>query len=177
MNVFLIGYRCTGKTTVAKILAEKLGWSWCDADPILEERAGKTIRQIFADEGEAGFRTRETDTLRELARRERHVIATGGGVVLRPENREILGTGKIVWLEAEPSVLWKRMQEDLTTKERRPNLSQGGLAEIEDLVRVRTPLYRETSHFSVNTANLSPEQVADAIRHWLNSGAVTSGGV
>ena len=176
MNVFLIGYRCTGKTTVAKILAEKLGWSWCDADPVLEERAGKTIRQIFADEGESGFRDRETQTLRELAGRERHVIATGGGVILRPENRELLRTGKVVWLDAEPAVLWKRMQEDVTTAERRPNLSQGGLAEIEDLVRVRTPLYRETSHFSVNTANLSPEQVADAIRHWLNSGASTSGG-
>ena len=163
MNVFLIGYRCTGKTTVAKILADKIGWSWCDADPILEERAGKTIRQIFAEEGEAGFRDRETQTLRELAKRERCIIATGGGVILRPENREILRTGEVIWLDAEPAVLWKRMQEDATTAERRPNLSQGGLAEVEELLRVRTPLYRECAHTLVPTDSLTPDQVAEIV--------------
>lgn len=91
--IFLIGYRGTGKSATARALAESLGWSWCDADQLLQDRFAKTIRQIFDEEGEAGFRDKETAILDELAARRRCVIATGGGVVLRPENRAKLKTG------------------------------------------------------------------------------------
>src|SRR6516162_5971118 len=102
--LFLIGPRGSGKTTVARLLAQRIGWAWCDADELLEERAGKTIRQIFADEGEAAFRERESALLQEIALRQDHVIATGGGIVLSPANRELLRRGAVVWLTAAPQI-------------------------------------------------------------------------
>src|SRR5262249_22263441 len=82
-SIFLVGPRGSGKTTVARLLAEALGWAWLDADALLEERAGKSIRAVFEAEGEGGFRERESALLAELCGRQRHVVATGGGVVLR----------------------------------------------------------------------------------------------
>src|SRR5262249_35187521 len=100
--IFLIGYRGSGKTTVARMLAQRLGWTWLDADEELERRAGRTIRTIFAEEGESGFRDREATLLEELAGRRECVVATGGGVVLRETNRQRLRTtGVIVWLTAD----------------------------------------------------------------------------
>ena len=87
-RLFLIGYRGAGKTTVARLVADELGWAWCDADQVLESRFDKTIRQIFADEGEGGFRDKESLVLEELCGRDQLVIATGGGVILCPENRQ-----------------------------------------------------------------------------------------
>jgi shikimate kinase len=167
--VFLIGYRGSGKTSVARLLADKLGWRWADADAVLEQRHGRSIRQIFAEEGEAGFRDKEAALLSELADFEQHVVATGGGIVLRPENRAKLRAGKVVWLTAGPDVLWSRLCQDVTTGERRPDLAQGGLAEIEELLRRRTPLYAACAHLAVDTSGKSPEEVADAIHQWLAS--------
>ena len=161
--IFLTGYRGSGKTTVARLLADKLGWSWSDADEVLEKNYARTIRQIFADEGEAGFRDKEAAVLDELARMDKQVVATGGGIVLRPENRAKLRTGKVAWLTASPEFLWTRMQEDATTAERRPNLAQGGLAEIEEMLRVRAPLYAACADWIVDTANKSPEEIASEI--------------
>jgi shikimate kinase len=90
MNIALIGYRGTGKTTVAQQLALRLGWDWVDADVELELRAGKSIAAIFADDGEPAFRDVETIVLSDVIRRDRTVLALGGGVVLRPENRALL---------------------------------------------------------------------------------------
>src|SRR6516225_5630423 len=96
-NLFLVGYRGTGKTTVARLLAARLGWEWVDADAVLEGRYGRSIRRIFADEGEAGFRDKEAAVLVDLCRGRRQVVATGGGVVLRPENRARLrAAGRLV---------------------------------------------------------------------------------
>jgi shikimate kinase len=161
---FLIGYRGSGKTTVARLLARRLGWSWLDADEEVEKRHGRSIRAIFADEGETGFRAKEAAVLADLCRLERHVIATGGGVVLRPENRERLrAAGKTIWLSGDPATLWKRMQLDTNTAERRPALSQGGLAEIEELLRIREPLYASCADLTVDTTARSPEEIAALI--------------
>ncbi len=161
--IFLIGYRGAGKTTVARLLAEKLGWPWLDADAVLEEQAGKSIRQIFADDGEQAFRDLESAVLRELCELENHVIATGGGVVMREENRACIKRGVVIWLRAAADVLWRRMQEDTTTAERRPNLAQGGLAEIEELLRAREPLYEACSDFTVDVGESSAGEIADII--------------
>jgi shikimate kinase len=165
--LFLIGPRGAGKTATARLLADKLGWSWLDADAVLEERHGLSIRQIFADEGEPGFRAKEAHILQELAGRHEHVIATGGGVVGRPENREVLKRGLVVWLDANPNVLWQRLQQDPITAERRPNLAQGGLAEIVELVRLRAPLYETCQDLTIDTSLQTPEQVAETIWRWL----------
>ena len=162
--VFLIGYRGSGKTTVARLLAARLGWQWLDADPLLETRAGRSIREIFAAEGEAAFRDKEAALLEELCGYRQHVIATGGGVVLRPSNRDKLkAAGFVVWLTADARTLWDRIRADATTSERRPNLTVGGLPEIEELLRQREPFYRECANLTVDTTGRTPEQIVDAI--------------
>jgi shikimate kinase len=162
--LFLIGYRGSGKTTVARLLADRLGWTWKDADEILETRHGRSIRTIFAEEGEAGFRDKEAAILAELCQQQDQVIATGGGMVLRPENRRRLrDAGRVVWLTADARTLWQRLQQDATTVERRPNLTVGGLAEIEELLHAREPLYRACAHMVVATAQRTAEEVAAEI--------------
>jgi shikimate dehydrogenase len=165
--VYLIGYRGTGKTSTARHLAEKLEWSWLDADEFLQAKHGRSIRQIFAEEVEKGFRDKEASLLRELSDYTEHVIATGGGVILRDENRALLKQGIVVWLQAPAEILWQRLQQDKATEEKRPDLAQGGLAEIEELLRLRAPLYEECHDFAVNTATQSPQQVADVIYGWI----------
>ncbi|HZZ80775.1 MAG TPA: shikimate kinase [Gemmataceae bacterium] len=172
--LFLIGYRGAGKTEVARLLAPLLGWQWIDADAVLEERFGKSIRQIFAEEGEPSFRNKEAAILQELSQLQDHVVATGGGVVLRPDNRAALQRGHVVWLQAPSDVLWQRMRSDASTAERRPNLAQGGIAEIEAMLSVRTPLYEECQDLIVDTSKGNPALAAEVIRDWLTSRAHSS---
>jgi len=171
-NIFLIGYRGAGKTTVARLLAERLGWQWADADQLLEARHGRSIRQIFASQGEAAFRALEADVLEVLCRRRRHVVATGGGVVVGPANRERLrAAGRVVWLTADAATLWQRLQRDATTVDRRPDLSTGGLAEVEQLLAAREPFYRACADLCLDTAGQGPETVVRVIlAHWNLAG-------
>ncbi len=163
-NIFLIGYRCTGKTTVAHLLAEKLGWDWVDADEVLETRYGTSIRQIFASEGEIGFRDKEEQIFAELCQLRRHVVATGGGVVLREINRQRMpSAGKVVWLTADAQTIWERLRADPATTEKRPLLTVGGLAEIEEVLKMREPLYRACADFTISTADRSTEEIARQI--------------
>lgn len=170
-RIFLIGYRATGKTTVGPLVANRLGWTFVDADVLLEERAGKSIARIFADEGEPAFRDLEARHLAELSENPKQVLSTGGGVILRPSNRELLrNRGFVAWLDAPAELIWERMQLDPTTLARRPNLTAaGGLQEVKDLLAVREPLYRATAHASF-PADRSPEWLADAIVQVWNGG-------
>jgi shikimate kinase len=120
---------------------------------------------MFAAEGEAGFREHERELLRELARLDRHIIACGGGVVLRAENRDLLRTtGHCVWLTGEPATLCQRLDCDPLTASRRPALTElPAVAEIEQILRGRAPLYREVAHLTVATDGRSPEEVVSAI--------------
>lgn len=172
MNIALIGYRGTGKTTVAEVLAARLGWSWCDADVVLEERAGKTIKQIFADGGEVAFRDLEEQVVGDLTQRDKIVLALGGGAVLRETNRAALKSRcKTVWLTATPDTIHARIAADATTSARRPNLTAaGGLAEIEELLAVRAPLYRECADCIVATDDRPPQTIADEILARLEAG-------
>lgn len=175
-RIILIGYRGSGKTTVGRLLAQQLGWTFADADDHLEAVAGKSIAAIFAAEGEPGFRDREAASLADLCQRERIVIATGGGAVLRPANRELLrAAGFIVWLATNPATSWERLQGDATTASRRPNLTaSGGFDEVQSLIAARTPIYRELSHFNIETDALSPEAVVAAILTACNGGTQRS---
>jgi shikimate kinase len=163
--VYLVGARGCGKSTVGQLLATRIGWDFLDADALLEERAGRSIAELFATEGEAGFREREASLLRELAGRQQHVIATGGGVVLRDQNRRLLrATGLCVWLTGDPATLYGRLLSDPTSRVRRPALTRlPGPAEVERVLREREPLYREVAHLVVATENQSPEAVVSAI--------------
>jgi shikimate kinase len=169
--LFLIGYRGAGKTEVARLLAPMLAWSWLDADAVLEERHAQSIRQIFAAEGEGGFRAKESALLQELSGLNDHVIATGGGVILREENRAVLKRGAVVWLRAPADVLWQRIQADANTAQRRPDLAQGGLAEIEEMLRVREPLYQGCQDFTVGASESTPLQIAEMIAVWFRQTA------
>ncbi len=166
--LFLIGYRGAGKTTVAQLLADKLGWIWADADAVLEDRWGRTIKEIFAEEGEASFRDKEAAILEELCGYDGCVIATGGGVILRDDNRDRLKLGPVVWLQAPANVLWQRLQADPATNEQRPALAQGGFTEIEALLTARTPLYEAAQNLTID-ATQTPEQIAEAIGAWYCS--------
>ncbi len=164
-NVLLIGYRGTGKTTVGWILAEQLGWAFVDADDEVEQRAGKSIAEIFAAEGEQAFRDLEQQVVAELAQRDRHVISLGGGAILREENRNaIRGGGKVVWLTAPAVEIHQRLHADDTTTARRPDLTkQGGLAEIEQLLAVRHEHYEACADITMETQSKPPEEIAAAI--------------
>jgi len=171
MNLALIGYRGTGKTTVAKLLAQRLGWQAIDADVELERQAGRTIKQIFADGGEPAFRDWEEKIVAELTAKSQLVLALGGGAILREANRAaIKARCKTAWLTANPATLLARIHADATTAERRPNLTAaGGLAEIEQLLAAREPLYRDCADCIVATDDRSPESIADEILEALGS--------
>ncbi len=170
--LFLIGPRGCGKTTIARLLADRLGWDRVDADDVLEARCGMAIREVFAAEGEAGFRDRESAVLAELCGRRRCVVATGGGVVVREANRALMrASGHVVWLTADAETLWRRLQGDERTADRRPALTVGGRAEVEEVLRVREAWYRECAHRTVRTEGRTPEAVADEILARLGGGA------
>jgi shikimate kinase len=164
-RLFLVGYRGTGKSTVGRLLADELGWGFVDCDDLIESAAGMSIAEIFAMEGEAGFRDRESAILNQLATRERLVIATGGGAVQRAVNRNLLCTsGFVAWLTASPETIWARLQRDPATGTRRPNLTPaGGLEEVRALLAARELLYRSIAHFTADSDLPSPEATATAI--------------
>jgi shikimate kinase len=165
MNLTLIGYRATGKTTLARLLAERLGWEWIDADVEIERRAGKSIARIFDEDGEGVFRDLEAQVIADLCRRERLVLAAGGGAPLRAESRQTMrANGKVVWLKARPETILARMSGDPTTAGRRPNLTERGpLEEIIQLLEQREPIYRESAHLQADTEGKTPEQLVAEI--------------
>jgi shikimate kinase len=165
MILTLIGYRATGKTTLAKLLAKQLDWQWIDADVEIERLAGKTIARIFAEDGEPAFRDLETRVIADLCRRDRLVLAAGGGAPLREENRRTMRqSGKVVWLTARPETILNRMSGDATTAQRRPSLTgHGPLHEIIHLLDQREPMYRETAHLTIDTENRAPEELTTDI--------------
>lgn len=170
-SLFLIGYRGTGKTTVARQLALRLGWDWVDADVEVELRAGKSIAAIFADEGEPAFRDLESAVLADLVARRRCVVAAGGGVVGREANRALLArAGFVVWLKADVPTIVERLAADHTTAARRPNLTNaGGAAEIERLLAERAPWYAACSRLAVDTVGRDPADIAAEILEHLPS--------
>jgi shikimate kinase len=166
MILFLIGPRGSGKSTVARLLAARLGWPSVDADEYLEGQAGCSVAELFASAGEAAFRDLESATLAEMCGRPGgQVVATGGGVVLRPQNRALLKQhGWAAWLTADAVTLRQRLAGDAATAARRPALQGTSAAdEIEEVLRQRAALYRECADCVVITSDKSPAQVADEV--------------
>ena len=170
-NVILVGYRGTGKTTVARQLAVQLGWQAVDADDAIEKLAGKTIKEIFADDGEATFRDLESQVVKELTSGDDQVLAMGGGAILRATNRNVMReNGLVFWLTADAETLFPRIIGDPSTNARRPNLtSAGGIREIENLLAERQDAYRAAAHHEIDTIGRSPEEVVTAIMDVVNS--------
>lgn len=163
-TIVLIGPRGSGKSTVGLLLANRTGLPFVDADFELEKRAGRTIREIFASDGEAAFRDLEAEMLDDLLGRGSIVLATGGGVVIRPENRQkICAAGFVVWLTGSVEALWQRVQADPETASRRPDLGVGGTEEIARTIAQREPLYCECADLTVVTDGRSPEQIVNDI--------------
>lgn len=151
-NIYLVGLMGAGKTTVGRQLARRLGRVFYDSDHEIVERTGVPIPTIFEIEGEDGFRRREAQTIAELSINDNIVLATGGGVVLNPENRRRLHeTGWVVYLNVPPVMLFERTRHDRN----RPLLRvPDPLARLEELHALRDPLYRETAHLVVDGSHL-----------------------
>lgn len=164
-NIYLTGYRCTGKTTIGRMLAKKMGWAFVDADEQLVSDAGMTVADIVAQFGWDDFRNRESAVLKKISASNSQVVATGGGVILRESNRSLMKeTGTVIWLTASVKTIAERMVNDEMTQGQRPGLTdKGALQEIEETLIQRTPIYREAMDFSVETDGKSLDDICDVI--------------
>lgn len=160
LNVYLVGMMGTGKSAVGRPLAEALGYRFIDADTVLEQAAGRAIPEIFATEGEAGFRALETAVLGQISGWHSLVVATGGGAVTRPENWGHMQQGVVVWLDAPAELLLQRLTADPTP---RPLMQAADPGErLATLLAERRPLYAQAD-LTVHQAAEPPEQVAASV--------------
>ena len=167
-NLYLIGFRGSGKTTVAPRVAQMLGWQSLDVDEQISVATGQTITEIFETDGQPVFRQWETTVLQAIATQTEKVVSVGGGAPMLESNREIMRrSGKTVWLRGSPGVLWDRIQADAATQTNRPRLTEhDGLAEVEHLLAERNDTYAACADYTVDVDPLSPDQVAERIAQW-----------
>ncbi len=161
MLISLVGLPGAGKSTVGRRLAAHLGLAFADCDTLLEQRLQRPIREVFESEGEQRFRDAESELLMELAMGADTVIATGGGAVLRPANRELLRARTFcIYLNAEPGALERRLRSD----RKRPLLQVADPAQrLRDLHDERTPHYREVATLEIDTRGQTPRTLVEAI--------------
>ena len=160
LNLYLVGMMGSGKSTAGRHLAELLGYRFLDADQSIEQVAGRTIPAIFASDGEAGFRDLEAAVLNQIASWHSLVVATGGGVVTRPENWGQMRQGVVIWLDAPDALLLERLSADPTP---RPLLQADDPAgRLATLMAERRPLYAQADLHIVQDGR-GPEQVAAQI--------------
>lgn len=171
LSVFLVGLPGSGKSTVGRHLARRLGRTFVDSDHVLEDRLGCTVREYFEQAGEQAFRDHEEAIIAELARMPGIVLSTGGGSVLRPANRQVLhDSGWVVYLKSAPDDIFRRLRHDKT----RPLLQVADpLARLKELYRVRDPLYRETAHNTVETGRPSMTSVVNHLAMQLEQQALS----
>ncbi|MBW1989896.1 MAG: shikimate kinase [Deltaproteobacteria bacterium] len=170
-NIYLIGYRCTGKTTAGRALANLISRPFVDADEEFFLRTGSTIAKLVEERGWSAFRKKEKEILSELAKTPGLVVAPGGGAVLDPGNRDIMRkTGLVVWLRASPRTIRERLVLDAVTADQRPSLTGARSAEdeVEAVLAEREPLYREAAHKELDTEELSPGDVAGIVAQWID---------
>ncbi len=161
-NIALIGFMGVGKTAVGKVLAEKLNKEFVETDALIERKAGKSIPEIFQQDGEVAFRELEIEVIKKVAQGQNLVIACGGGIVLNKINIDRLRLEAIiVYLTASPQVILKRTSGD---GEKRPLLNvTDKAAEIRELLRFRKPFYERAADIKINTSRLSIASIAEQI--------------
>jgi shikimate kinase len=164
-NLVLIGYRATGKTAVGARLAQLLHRPFVDLDQALVTEAGQSVAEIVAQGGWEEFRRREKELVARYRRTRGLILATGGGVVLDPENVEMLReNGFIIWLTAAPAVIQARLHQDRGGAPSRPSLTGGDPgAEVAAVLQSRWPLYQAAAQITVDTTDLSVTQVVDRV--------------
>ena len=169
-KIYLTGFMGSGKSTVAPLVARRLGWRFLDLDAVIEEQAGHSISAIFASEGEAGFRRREAEALRQVSEASSEdVVATGGGALVREENlQRALGSGLVVYLQAPAKVLAARLEGEAAE---RPLLQEAGgqplagtalVRHLEAMLAQRRPFYQR-AHVMIETARQTPQEAAGAV--------------
>ncbi len=167
MNIYLIGYRCTGKTSVSRWIGRHLEWPVLDADEELVREQGRTIADIVAAEGWSVFREMEKAVLKRLGELDHCVVATGGGVILDAENVAVMKkSGTVVLLRAGTETIYRRLVGDQTSVDSRPALTdKNQYDEIVSTLKTRTPLYESAMDFAVDTDDIPVEEVC---RYILN---------
>ena len=165
MKIVLIGYRCTGKTSVGKRLAERLGIPFYDTDELIQSEAGKTIRELVEEEGWDAFRARERAIIKQLPLSADAVIAAGGGAIMDAANRKALKEkGICVWLMADVGTIAQRMRDDKASVVQRPPLSNDGLEqETAKILEARRPFYQEMADCTIDTSGKNIETIVDEI--------------
>ena len=164
-NIFLVGLMGAGKTSVGRLLAQRLDMKFFDADAEIERITGVKIPVIFEIEGESGFRSREEKMIEQLTAMNGIVLATGGGAVISDTNRRFLKSrGRVIYLRATPEDLWRRTRRDRN----RPLLQTADpLGKLRSLHEQRDPLYREVAHLIVDTGSQSVAHLTSSIQQHL----------
>ena len=175
MNLFLIGYRCSGKTTIGKSIAMTIDWPFVDSDLLVIKESGKSIKDIVDTEGWDAFRRMERSMLKQICADDCQVVATGGGVVLDEANIQAMKTsGMVVWLDATAETIQKRMLQDRNTGNFRPALTdKGRIEEIEGMLLKRNPYYESASDFYIGTDDVPVSEITKRIIKKLWVGPVT----
>lgn len=172
MIVYLIGFRCTGKTTSGKILSSRLGFNFFDTDLYIKETEKREVSEIVKDHGWDYFRDLETKALKKASNSPDTIVSTGGGIIEREINKEIISdSGKSIWLKADRSVIAQRLKNDESTKDLRPSLTKlDPVDEIFQVLSRREPIYKSVSSFIVDTSDINPAEVAEQIYQYLIKG-------
>ena len=167
-NILLIGYRATGKTSVGKLLAHKLDRPFVDSDHAVEAKSGQTISAMVEAKGWEFFRSQEKKMLLELAGKPGQIIACGGGAILHQDIwPQLKKEAFVVWLKADVTTICKRLAGDEATETQRPSLSDQGIyAEVDEILKERTPLYAAGSHLELDATGSLEDIVAQIIHHF-----------
>lgn len=170
-NLVLIGFRGTGKTQVGARLARALGRPLVDLDQVLVQEAGRSIAEIVAQDGWAAFRQREKELAARYAASRGLVLATGGGVILDPDNvRALREHGVIIWLTADAATIRERLLKDQPTDEGRPSLTGSDpVQEIEEVLQARLPLYQAAARIIIDTRHRTVAEVAERVLEMVRS--------
>ncbi len=165
MNIVLIGFRGTGKSTVGKLLANRLERAFIDSDKYVEDSTGKTIKHIFEEDGEEGFRKIEADVIAKLSGMDNKIVAVGGGAILKKDNvSNLKDNGFLVLLEATPEIIHNRITQDEKTIRQRPSLTdKKSLDEIKHLLEQREHPYKNAADYTINTSYVACEDIVNEI--------------